>query len=89
VASIALLRRTQVCEALGISTWTLDRWIKASEFPSPIFLTADSNIGMWRLRDVEAFIDKRRRARRVKKLRGMFRRCRPRRARVQGGDDAR
>ena len=71
---ITVLRRTDVCAALGVSPWTLDRWIRAGEFPSPIYLTPTSNVGAWRLRDVENFLEKRRRARRVKpKPRGLFR----------------
>jgi predicted DNA-binding transcriptional regulator AlpA len=85
-SSIAVLRRVDVCEALGVSTWTLDRWVRQGLFPSPIFLTPASNVGMWRLRDVESFLEKRRRARRVKpKPRGIFRQ---RRTRAVGGDDA-
>jgi predicted DNA-binding transcriptional regulator AlpA len=79
VSSIAILRRSQVCEALGVSTWTLDRWIRNHQFPRPIFLTPDSNVGVWPLRVVEAFLEQRRRARRVKpKARGMFLRTRKR-----------
>jgi hypothetical protein len=40
------------------------------------------------VRDVEAFLEKRRRARRVKPMRGMFKQHRDRRVRAQVGDDA-
>jgi len=72
-AGISVLRRSQVCKALAISTWTLERWLRAGEFPSPIYLTPTSNVSVWRLRDIDNFLTKRRRARRVKpKPRGMM-----------------
>jgi predicted DNA-binding transcriptional regulator AlpA len=81
-ASVSVLRRAEVCEALNVSVWTLDRWIRKGDFPAPIFLTATSSVAVWRLRDIENFLDKRRRARRVKQLRGALRDA------VRGGDHA-
>jgi predicted DNA-binding transcriptional regulator AlpA len=92
--SVTLLRRAEVVEALNVSVWTLDRWIRQGLFPAPLFLTPTSNVAVWRLRDVENFLEKRRRARRVKRRRGMLR---PRRRghdddharrHARGGDDA-
>lgn len=86
---ITVLRRAEVCEALNVSTWTLDRWIRQGSFPPPMYLTPDSNVAVWRTTVIEAFLEKRRRARRVKpEPRGMFKR-RYRRVRAQGSDDAR
>jgi predicted DNA-binding transcriptional regulator AlpA len=71
VDDIKLIRFTEVAEALGVSTWTLGRWIRRGEFPPPIYLTTASGPGVFRIKDIAAFLDKRRRARRVKpKLRG-------------------
>jgi predicted DNA-binding transcriptional regulator AlpA len=87
-ATITVLRRSQVCKALGVSTWTLERWLRAGQFPKPIFLTPTSNVGVWYLRDLDAFLTKRKRARRVKpSARGMFKQRRTRRARA-GGEGA-
>jgi predicted DNA-binding transcriptional regulator AlpA len=78
-ATIAVLRKSQVCAALAVSTWTLDRWIRQGLFPPPLFLTPSSNVGVWKLGVVADFLEKRRRARRVKpKPKGMFLRSRKR-----------
>lgn len=62
----------EVCETLGVSPWTLNRWIKGGQFPSPIYLTPTSP-AKFRVRDIAAFLDKRRRGRRVKQApRGMI-----------------
>jgi len=69
---VTLLSRTEVCKRLGISVWTLNRWLARRTFPQPIFLQPGSP-AKWRTRDLEAFLDKRQRARRVKPTpRGMF-----------------
>jgi predicted DNA-binding transcriptional regulator AlpA len=67
--TVRLLRKRDVAEALGVSVWTLDRWCRARTFPQPIFAT-DASPAMWRLRDVEGWIDQRRRSRRRKPQRG-------------------
>ena len=69
-ASVSVLRRADVCEALAVSMWTLDRWIRQGLFPRPLYMTPASSVAVWRLRDIENFLDKRCRARRVKQLRG-------------------
>jgi predicted DNA-binding transcriptional regulator AlpA len=72
------LRRSEVCTLLGVSIYTLARWIKRGLFPSPTFHTPTSNVGVWRRTVVEAHLEKRRRARRVKPTpRGMLRNRKP------------
>jgi predicted DNA-binding transcriptional regulator AlpA len=61
-----LLRKAEVAEKLNVSVWTLDRWLKAGTFPAPIYLMPESP-AQWRLRDIEAFIEKRKLARRMKR----------------------
>jgi predicted DNA-binding transcriptional regulator AlpA len=62
---IRLIRFADLCEVLGVSSWTLNRWIKSGKFLQPLYLTASSP-AMFRIADVRAFLDKRRRARRTK-----------------------
>jgi predicted DNA-binding transcriptional regulator AlpA len=64
-----LLRKIEVANVLGVSVWTIPRWIKRGIFPRPIYVTRDSP-ARWRRRDVEAFIEKRRTARRKPLKRG-------------------
>jgi predicted DNA-binding transcriptional regulator AlpA len=59
---IALLRKNALADTLGVSTWTIDRWVKQRKFPKPIRLT-DRSPAMWRVRDVEAWLMKRQVAR--------------------------
>jgi predicted DNA-binding transcriptional regulator AlpA len=78
-ATVATLRKAQVCAALNVSPWTLDRWLRAGKFPPPLYLTVDSNVGLWKLSTIESFLEQRRRARRKPpKRRGMFLRSRKR-----------
>jgi predicted DNA-binding transcriptional regulator AlpA len=60
-----VLRKSVVAQRLGTTIWTLDRWVKAGKFPPPLFMQ-DGTPAVWRLRDIEAFLDKRRRSRRVR-----------------------
>lgn len=60
-----VVRKTEVARLLGVSSWTLNRWVKTNQFPRPIYLTPGSP-AVWRIRDVEAFLEKRRVARRAK-----------------------
>jgi predicted DNA-binding transcriptional regulator AlpA len=88
VDDIKLIRFTEVAEALGVSTWTLGRWIRRGEFPPPLYLTTASGPGVFRIKDIASFLDKRRRARRVKpRARGMMLK-RGARALAKGGDHA-
>ena len=67
-----MLRKIEVARRLRISVYSLDRWVKDHKFPPPIYLQPGSP-ATWRARDVEAFIEKRRVARRVQpKVRGML-----------------
>jgi len=61
-----LLRKAEVAEKLGTSTWTIDRWVRAGAFPGPIYLMPGSP-AQWRLRDIDAFIEKRKLARRMRR----------------------
>jgi predicted DNA-binding transcriptional regulator AlpA len=68
--SITLLRKGDIARRLGVTIWTLDRWVRANQFPKPIYLQPGSP-ARWRARDIEAFIEKRRVTRRPRpKLRG-------------------
>ncbi len=72
IDEIRCLSFAEVCDTLGISAWTLHRWIKRGLFPSPIYLTPTSP-AKFRVRDIAAHLDKRRRGRRVKQQpRGMI-----------------
>jgi predicted DNA-binding transcriptional regulator AlpA len=64
---ISLIRLAELVVQLGVSSWTLGRWVKAGIFPPPIYLTPKSP-AVWRVRDITAFIEKRRRSRRAKPL---------------------
>lgn len=59
----ALMRKAEVAQALGISIWTVERWLKAGQFPKPIFVS-DGAPARWRTRDVELWIEQKRRTRR-------------------------
>jgi predicted DNA-binding transcriptional regulator AlpA len=62
---LRLLRRTDVCEMLGISSWTLGRWIRRSIFPKPLYITNDSP-ARWRSIDIENWLAKKAHSRRVR-----------------------
>ena len=82
---IRLISFAEACEILGVCKWTLDRWVTRGLFPQPIHLTPTSP-RMFRVRDIAAHLDKRRRGRRVKpEPRGAVRQRQER----GGGDDAR
>ncbi len=75
---VVLLRKAEVARRLGVTVWTIDRWAKSGLFPKPIYLMPGSP-ARWRFRDIEAFIDKRKMARRVKPSpRGMLKQGAPR-----------
>lgn len=50
---IALVTKTALCERLQISPWTLQRKIKAGQFPKPIWV--GSATPRWRLAEVLAW----------------------------------
>lgn len=62
---ITVLRKIVVAQRLGVSVWTLDRWVKSGQFPKPIYLTPGSP-AVWRVRDIEAFLEKRKASRRIR-----------------------
>ena len=55
-SSIQLVWLPQLCEQLGRSKYSIDRWIKAGHFPPPIKIHSQGLC--WRVRDIEAFLDK-------------------------------
>jgi hypothetical protein len=65
VTDITLIQKVGLCRQLDVSGWTLDRWIKQGLFPPPFYVTPSSP-ATWRMRVIAAFLEKRRRARRVK-----------------------
>ncbi len=60
-ASVAsLLSTADVCALIGVSSWTLKRWVAADKFPKPVmgggvFGSSVSTL-RWRLCDVQAFV---------------------------------
>lgn len=50
---LSVIRLPPFCGLLGVSTYTVRRWVAAGEFPRPFRTTAESP-DMWRVRDVEA-----------------------------------
>jgi predicted DNA-binding transcriptional regulator AlpA len=57
-----------LCQALGRSRYTIRRWIDQGILPKPIAITEQSRA--WRLRDIEAALDRLARTRRKPKQRG-------------------
>jgi predicted DNA-binding transcriptional regulator AlpA len=78
-----LIRKVEVARMLGCSVYTVDRWVKEGNFPKPIFVS-DRAPARWRLRDVEAWLEKARVRRRTKSFPG----TRNLLQRTQGGGDA-
>lgn len=72
-AGLKLLRKAELCQLLGISTWTIDDWIKSGQFPKPIYITPGSP-ARFRLVEVQRFIDSRANKRRKPILRGRLKR---------------
>ena len=67
-SSIKLIRPPELCQALGIQRWTLDRWIARGIIPPPIRISEKTFV--WRLADVEAALIKCARSRKKRKPRG-------------------
>jgi predicted DNA-binding transcriptional regulator AlpA len=61
---IRLLGRKQVAEALGVAAETLDDWVRARAFPSPIQARPGAP-KKWPFKTVKDWIEKRKRARYV------------------------
>jgi len=51
---VRLISARQLCDAIGVSRPTLQRYIDAGRLPAPIKL---GKVDRWRLRDVEAALD--------------------------------
>ena len=68
LASITLVWLPELSQALGRSRYTIERWCREGKFPAPLKLTEQGCA--WRLRDVEAWLDKAARTRKRRKPRG-------------------
>jgi prophage regulatory protein len=67
-SSIKLIWEPELCEQLGRSRYTLQRWVREGRFPPPIKVN-QQNLA-WRVRDVEAWLDKLARSRKKRTPRG-------------------
>ena len=68
-----LLRKIEVAQRLGCSTWSVDRWVRIGLFPKPIFLTPNAP-ARWKVSDIDAWVDKRKVSRHPRrKVRGVLR----------------
>ena len=68
-SSIQLVWLPELAEALGRSRYTIERWCRERKFPAPIKLT-DQGCA-WRVRDVEAWLDRMSRQRKKVHHRGI------------------
>jgi predicted DNA-binding transcriptional regulator AlpA len=68
-STITHLGLPQVARALGVSTWTVQRWTSRNQFPKPVYLI-DRGPPRWSLRTLESFIAKRSLKRRKLQLYG-------------------
>jgi hypothetical protein len=66
--SIRLIWEPDLCEALGRSRYTVARWVEMGILPPPLAPTQQSRC--WRLRDIEAALDRIARSRKKPKPRG-------------------
>ena len=66
--SITLIWEPELCRQLGRCKATLDRWVRQSRFPPPINVNGQSKA--WRVRDIEAWLNKLQRSRKRIKRRG-------------------
>ena len=69
--SVRCVTKKQVAELLAVSPHTVTDWCKAGKFPPP-FRAMPGAPDRWRLKDVEAWIEKCRRSRAKQSPRGMF-----------------
>ena len=63
---VTVLRKSEVAAQLGVTVWTVDNWVKRGTFPAPIYLQPGSPAS-WRVKDIEAYLEKCKRARRPKR----------------------
>ena len=66
--SFTLIWEPELCEQLGRSRYTLQRWVRQGRFPPPIQVNSQ-NLA-WRVRDVEAWLNKLARSRKKIQRRG-------------------
>ena len=57
-----LWKKSEAAYQLGVTTWTIDRWLREGSFPKPVYLRKGGQ-PKWRMEDLRAFIEKRRRSR--------------------------
>jgi predicted DNA-binding transcriptional regulator AlpA len=60
---LALVRLSELSRELGVGPWTVRKWVKAGKFPAPLFIN-DKGAARWRVRDVDAWLEKQKRKRR-------------------------
>ena len=68
VTFLTLIWEPELCRQLGRCKATLDRWVRQSRFPPPINVNGQSKA--WRVRDIEAWLNKLARSRKRIKRRG-------------------
>jgi predicted DNA-binding transcriptional regulator AlpA len=53
---------SELARDLGYGPWSIRRWVRQGTFPKPLFLTESGHM-RWRIRDIEAWLEKRARSR--------------------------
>ena len=56
---LSLIRKRPLAKRLGVSPWTLMRWVKLGRFPPPLMLS--DVVLAWRTADVEKWLRQRER----------------------------
>jgi predicted DNA-binding transcriptional regulator AlpA len=59
---LTLIRKTELAKLLACSPWSLQRWIRNGKIPRPFYLV-DGGPAHWRVKDIEDFLEQRRRSR--------------------------
>ena len=52
---LTLLRKAEVARCLGVSAWTLDRWVNVGKFPPPVLPDRRVRPQRGRVSDLDAF----------------------------------
>jgi predicted DNA-binding transcriptional regulator AlpA len=60
---LELIRLSELARAIGVGPHTIRRWVKDGNFPPPIFIS-DGGAARWRVRDIDAWLEKAKRKRR-------------------------
>lgn len=60
---LQLVRLSELARELGVGPWTVRRWVKEGKFLAPLFIN-DAGAARWRVRDVDAWLEKQKRKRR-------------------------